>query len=74
MSRVAHFLRFSLPGTLLPGAIFFCVFSATSISAQDDVSMKERSTQIPEWFDEAKLGIFIPVSYTHLTLPTNREV
>ena len=27
VSRVAHFLRFSLPSTLLPGAIFFCVFS-----------------------------------------------
>ena len=36
----------------------------------------------PEWYKNAKFGIFIhwgiysvpAVSYTHLTLPTNREV
>mgnify|MGYP002039169075 CR=1 FL=1 len=27
-----------------------------------------------EWFKENKPDVIFPVSYTHLTLPTNREV
>ena len=47
------------------------------ISKLSPISMKDHTREIPvtqEQIDAWKGGVLIPVSYTHLTLPTNREV
>ena len=56
---IIRVLGYSLRKGVLFLVLLFCAFAVISISAQDGKSMQERSTQIPDWFDESKLGIFI---------------
>lgn len=57
--RIIRVLGYSLRKRVLLSVLLFCAFAVTSISAEEGKSMKERSTQIPDWFDESKMGIFI---------------
>ena len=57
--------------------MFLCIISllftpvlAASQSNAMRVSLDLKSATVKEFFDAVK----VPVSYTHLTLPTNREV
>ena len=57
--EIIRVLGYSLRKRVLLSVLFFCMFAVISIGAEEGKSMKERSTRIPEWFDESQLGIFI---------------
>ena len=67
---------------LIPLLLTFICASLNSVQAQTIVTFETNLGQIQiELFDDTRpisvanfLGYVNPVSYTHLTLPTNREV
>ena len=62
--------------TLLITAITVVCVPAAMFAQEQDKAPYDGSWEalqkmpVPAWFDDGKIGIFIPVSYTHLTLPT----
>ena len=62
------FLRYLLPATL-------SLLIATNVGSQTlNLDLKGKAKGKISSFKDAKIHAYTPVSYTHLTLPTNREV
>ena len=53
---------------------FIVRFSNTDVSNRDVSGAKESFAELSEFITRFPDSQYIPVSYTHLTLPTNREV
>ena len=68
-------MRFSLDNADEAGSRFFYVVSTTYIGDHHEVTKKIYAIEaLANLVTETKITMRKPVSYTHLTLPTNREV
>ena len=64
-------------GIVLIGCTAVSLILANSLLGANYLSLWQMyagGLSIEHWVNDALMAIFFPVSYTHLTLPTNREV